>query len=372
MAKNVYLKSSRVKPFLLHADTLVRRNVAAYFRESLSQDKELIPLVVEACGKYGEAGNPAGLEAARHFRQSYPSVSLVLERLERAEDETIVHAMNNILRAMSAPVFFLCQGRLMRAPQVFPSTRNTLHRRLGIWNRPPGRLVSAFERLIEEARGEDELNSDLTQRTLAGDLVDALVPYEEPSSKFLIERLAHCSGETDRGILFVIDLLGKRRIQSAIPAIIECFRIDSEHFARHAAEALIRIGDEEAIQHLRERMPYEDGCFRNRATRTLTGLKHLESEWLLLDLLEAERDLALKALYGHGLCCHYSIRGEALIRRVISRSAPEDARRLKIGLLVTSIIRGRNLPEAATWREEILDFHRGSEELSFELALEGA
>jgi hypothetical protein len=372
MAPKVYLKSSRVKPFLLHADDLVRRNVAAYFRESLSQDTELIPLVIEACLKYGEEGNLAGLEAARYFGQSYPSVCAVLELLEHAENEIVVHALNNILAAMSAPVFFLCQGKLSRAPQVFPSTRNTLHQRLGIWNRPPGRLVSSFERLIKEARGEDELNSDLTQRTPAVDLVDALVPYEEPSSKFLIERLAHCSGKTDWGILFVIDLLGKRRVRSAIPAIIECFRIDSEHFARRAAEALIRIGDEEAIQHLCERMPHEDGSFRNRATRTLTGFKHLESEWLLLDLLEGEQDLALKALYGHGLCCHYSIRGETLIRRLIALLAPEDARRLKIGLLVTSIIHGRNLPEAATWREEILDFHRESEELSFELALEGA
>jgi hypothetical protein len=354
MAAKAYTVPNRIKPFLLHADTLVRRNAAAYFRESLSQDTDLIPLVIEACEKYGEVGNPAGLEAARYFRQSYPSVSLVLERLERAEDETTVHRMNNILQAMSAPVFFLCQGKLIREPQVLPSTRNRLYQRLSIWNRSTNRLVSSFERLIEKSRGKEENDCDRTQTALAGDLVDALVPYEEPSSKSLIERLAHCSGKTDWGILFVIDLLGKRRIQSAIPAIIECFRIDSEHVARHAAEALIRIGNEEAIQYLREHMPYEDAGFRYRATRTLVGFKHLESEWLLLDLLEGEHDLALKALYGHGLCCHYSFRGEGLIRRLIAASAPEDARRLKIGLLVTSIIRGSNLHEAANWREEII------------------
>jgi HEAT repeat protein len=239
---------------------------------------------------------------------------------------------------------------------------------LGVWNRSPDWLVSSFDRLTDKSLAKEELHSDRTLRTLAGDLVDVLVPYEEPSSKSLIERVAHCSGKTDWGILFVIDLLGKRRVRSAIPAIIDCFGIDSEHFAHHAAEALIRIGNEEAVQHLRERMPYEDEGFRARATWTLAGFKHIESEWLLLDLLEGERDLTLKALYGHGLCCHYSIRGERQIRRLIVAAAPEDARRLKIGLLVTSIIQGRDLPEASEWREEILDYHQGSEEMEPALA----
>jgi hypothetical protein len=356
MATKAYLNPARVKPFLIHKDRLVRRSVAAYFRESLSQDEELIPSVVQACEQYGANDDLTFLEAARYFRQSYSSATSILRLLERAEDETLQSALNNILSTMSAPVFFLCQGKLMYGTRVFPSTRDRLHQRLGIWNRSPERLVANFERLIEETPDDDELSSKNRRRTLTDDLVDALVPYDEPRSRYLIQRLECCSGKRDWGVLPVIDLLGKRRIRSAVPTIIECFRIDSEHVARHAAEALIRIGDEGAVQHLRERMPYEGACFRARAIRTLIGFKHLESEWLLLDLLEGEADPELRARLCEGLCCHYALRGQTLIRRQIEYAAPEDARRLKVGLLVTSIIQGRHLPEAPAWREEIQDY----------------
>jgi hypothetical protein len=348
-----YLAPNQIKPFLLHEDTIVRQTVASYFRESFGQETELIPLVVKACKKYGEKGNFASLEASRRFPQSYLTVSSVLGLLERTEHEASVHLLNDILAAMNAPVFFLCQAKLRDARHVFPFTLNVLHQRLGIWNRPPRRLVAAFERFVEEVR--DELCPDCINQTYGGDLVDALVHHFEPSSKILIDRLAYCSSRRDCGALFVIDLLGKRRIRRSIPAIIECFNLDSDHFAERATEALIRIGEVEAIQILRARMPQEDENFRYHAAMALAGFKHPESEKLLLELLETEENSRLRTRYCEGLCSHFSIKGEPFIRRQIEPAGSVDGTCLKAGLLVSSIIRGRHLPEAAAWREEVLN-----------------
>jgi hypothetical protein len=186
----------------------------------------------------------------------------------------------------------------------------------------------------------------------------------------LIERLAHCSSKRDCGALFVIDLLGKRRFQRSVPAIIECFHIDSDHFAERAAEALIRIEDLEVIQILRTRMPREDADFKRNATMALAGFKHPDSEKLFLELLENEEDPSLRTRYCEALCSHFSAKGERHIRQQIDSAGSVNGTHLKAGLLVSSIIRDHNLPEAAAWRDDILNPNWEDEEFYFEPVFE--
>jgi hypothetical protein len=349
-----YIEPGEIKPFLLHDDALVRQNVAAYFRGAYSRDEDLIPLIVGSCQRYGEKENVAGLEAARHLVLSTRSVPLILELLGQVEDERTVWVLNDILAAMQAPLFRINQPQLRRAAKVFPSTINALCQRLALGERHPDKLWRIFEHFIESFRGEE--SPDRINRTYAGNLVEALVPHVgsgAASTKTLLERLERSSGRDDWGALYVIDLLGKRRIRKAIPAIIECFAFDSAPIGEHASDALIRIGDVEAIRLLCARMPLENEGFRYRATATLRGFKHPEAEQAVIDLLETEDNALLRTRYCEALCAHYSIKGDNLVRRQIEASASVDGIVLKAGMLATSIIRGRDLSQAATWREEI-------------------
>ena len=366
---NDYITTDQIKPFLLHEDSLVRNSVVAYSRDAFSEDEDLVPLIIRACNQYGEIHNFTGLEAGRSFTQSYDSVALALELLERTQDESTILTLNDILAAMHAPLFLLWRDRLLRATNVHRRTLSVLWQRLSLVEQHTMRLWAALKHFMEEVRSEH--CPDCINRTYSGNLVEALAPHDEPGSQTLIKRLERCTGKGDWGALFIIELLGKRRIKRAIPAIIDCFRFNSIHFGYAATEALIRIGDPEAIRLLTVRMPHEDEDFRHHAALTLTGFKHPEAEQALIDLLAIEDNPGLQTFYCQGLCCHYSKKGEDAIRRQINRVGSSlDGTILKTGILVTSLVRGLELPEEETWRDEIENYEVDEKDYYFEPVFE--
>lgn len=111
--------------------------------------------------------------------------------------------------------------------------------------------------------------------------------------------------------------------------------------------------DYPAPEQIKPFLLHEEADFKYHATDTLAGFKHPEAEQALIDLLETEENPLLRTRYCEGLCSDYSVKGEGLVRRQIETAASVDGAVLKAGLLVTSIIRSRDLSQAETWREEL-------------------
>jgi hypothetical protein len=59
------LSAEQVTPLLLHEDRSVRDMAADYFRDGGSQDPTLVPMILEACRRYGVPDKVHGLRQAR-------------------------------------------------------------------------------------------------------------------------------------------------------------------------------------------------------------------------------------------------------------------------------------------------------------------
>ena len=64
---NTMLSAEQVKPLLLHEDRPVRDMAVDYFRDGWSQDPTLVPMILEACRRYGVQENVDGLIACGQF-----------------------------------------------------------------------------------------------------------------------------------------------------------------------------------------------------------------------------------------------------------------------------------------------------------------
>ena len=61
------LDPETLKPHLLHDDRWVRSAVARYFDEGWFQDEELVPLILDACDRFGYLDSVSSLACCRHL-----------------------------------------------------------------------------------------------------------------------------------------------------------------------------------------------------------------------------------------------------------------------------------------------------------------
>ena len=87
------IPSDELKQFLLHRDIMVRESVAFYLFESWSPDDDLIPLVLEACRRYGEEASFGTLSLARRFNWSTRALLDAVQELERSHPPHVEEAL---------------------------------------------------------------------------------------------------------------------------------------------------------------------------------------------------------------------------------------------------------------------------------------
>jgi hypothetical protein len=348
-----YLTAEGIKAFLLHHDPLVRARVAGYFRDAASRDTDLIPLILASCDEYREDDNLVTLNACSDFPLTEESFFLVLGALSWASDAGSVSALNHVLATMPLAVFER-NRTLMRRPRVDPGTRKRLETRLDLSMRAPGELWQRLRKFSDDSR--DEWCPDCLDQSQAQDLVEALTPHREPDSLRLVERLGR--GEFDGEWLeaFVIDLLGARRVKEAVPVLVSFVASDRmDDLPGKAADALVKISDVGAIPKLVRQTEWNTYYHMLEATRVLGCVKHPSAEAALFGLLETQEDPAIRSILCDAVLAHFPSEGWELIRREIRTGDPLRRELLMVGLMVTSIVRGRELLEAEVWRWELLE-----------------
>ena len=340
------LGAKELKPHLLHPDYLVRDAVVEYFKDSWSQDPDLMPLILEAARRYGSYEARAGLAACPRFRLNERSLDDVLTALSEIEDDVAAFHLNAVIARAPADLLTRREARVLDAPNLFPEVAQRVHRRRELSAWPAEKLWGELEHFARRSPGRyvGEIDHDY-----ADDLIDALSGHAVPSIARVCGLLEDAT--SDWLEIFVVDLAGARRLREAIPPLVDKFRIDTDYLLERAGRALARIGDPSAAGLIRSVFPSEDWHFRNYASDVLAAIKSEVSEEALLALLRTERDSGIRVWLCLGLCQQFSLRGLPVVLEEIERGYDQLVASLEEEVLPVAELLGVELPEAAAWRE---------------------
>jgi len=201
-------------------------------------------------------------------------------------------------------------------------------------------------------RSEKEKYVGQIDHGYANDLVEALGPHDEPDTAEICELLRSFSEDGGWLEIFLVDLVGERRLSEALPLLVDRLRIDTDYLREQVIEAIARIGDPEAVRLIREVFPSEPWHFKNYASGALGRVKHPDAEDAILELLEIEEDPGIRTMLCMELCDMFSERGVEVVRRQIYSGYDRMMMCLEDHLLTVAHVLGIALPEADAWRAE--------------------
>jgi hypothetical protein len=359
------LTSDAIKPFLVHEDPYVRAAVAESLGESWARDPDLVPMVLEACDRYGAEGNERGLYFCHHFVLTEPALGAVLKHLAATNDDGAIRDLNRTIVHASAELVIAHEAAIRDNPHFHQDLIPRLERRrdLASWSGE-----ELWEELQDFARrSDDKRYVGEIDHAYADDLVDALARRDVPDAATLCQLLCSLEPEQDWLETFAVDLAGARRIPQAIPALVEKFHIDTDYLLERSKVALAKIGDPEACRLIRAAYPTASDHFKIFTSDVFGAIKHAESEDAILALLETETDPTHRTILCSGLCQLFSERSVEVVKQEIASGYDTTYTSLEEDLLPVAGVLGIELPEAEHWREQRTERERRLAERMAEL-----
>jgi hypothetical protein len=359
------LSAEQVKPLLLHEDHPVRDLAVDYFRDGWSQDTALVPMILQACQRYGVQENVHGLVACGQFVLTDASLDGVLRMLAEAKDTETAWRLHRIVSHMPVDVLLRTESAILDTPNLPQEVLERINRRKDLVGWSAAKLWQELKDFAERSEAKRHVNE--IDHAYADDLIEALGRHDEPEAATVCDLL--CSFGEDGGWLelFLVDLAGERRLREALPLLVDRLRIDADYLRERVMVGLAKIGDPQAVRLIREMFPSEPWHVKNYASGALGKIKHPTSEEAILELLEIEKDVRIRTMLCMDLCEMFSERGVQAVRRQINAGYDRMMVCLEDHLLPVAHVLGIELPEADAWRTEREERERRQAERRAEL-----
>ncbi|NQU21302.1 MAG: SEC-C domain-containing protein [Candidatus Nealsonbacteria bacterium] len=360
------LFAEEVRPLLLHEDRPVRDAAADYLHSSWCQDTSLAPMILRACHQYGINENIHGLMACSRFVLTEESLDGVLQMLADVDDDETAWRLHRILIHIPVDVLLRRESALLATPNLPDEVMIRINRREDLSNWPGSKLWQELQEFAN--RSEEEKYVGKIDHAHADDLIEALGRHDEPAAAAICELLRSFGEDGGWLEIFLVDLVGQRRLSEAIPLLVDRLRIDTDYLRERVMEALGRIGDPEAVRLIRETFPSEPRHVKSYASGVIGRIKHPDVEEAILELLEIEEDPGIRTILCMKLCDIFSERGIEVVRRQIHSGYDRMIVCLEDHLLIVAHVLGVALSEADTWRAEREERERQRAERQAEMA----
>jgi hypothetical protein len=181
------LTPDRIKPFLLHEDSEVREAAVAYFGDCWSRDPDIMPLVLEACDRFGTEGDVRALSLGHRFALTEETLDVVLGHLAGARDPDATRHLNRVIAQAPGDLLAAREAVIQGNPHFDRGLIPRLQRRSNLASWPGEKLweeLRAFAR-----RSEDKHHVGEIDLAYADDLIDALAPRDVPDGETICRLL---------------------------------------------------------------------------------------------------------------------------------------------------------------------------------------
>ena len=350
MGEDGVLDPEILKPFLLDDDPWVRRAVASYFSESWSQDEELVPLMLTACDRFGYVDSGSSLYCCRNLPLSPTTFDRVLHLLTEAMHDNAIMHLSSILAHAPVCLLRLHETAVLDNKNLLESYRLGVRHRLDLmpWNGE--QLWQELQDLSQ--RYESDQDSAAYDSLYDDAVIDALALHDVPDTETICRLLADTKKAGSWLNMFLADLAGFRRLNEAIPPLLELLHEDDGSLVENCPQALARIGHPDIARQIRHAYPTASWSFKEITVTVLGEIKHPEAEEAVLTCLDDEDDIEIRTELCHSLCRLFSERGVEVVRRQIHDGYERWIVSLEEVLLPVIKVLGIELPEAGQWRKE--------------------
>ncbi len=339
-----------LKPYLLHEDREIRSAVVDYFEDSCSQDPELMPMILEACHRYGPVPCRGLLSHSYRFPVSEPAFDDVLRLLDEVEDSATIHHLSRIISYAPLELLRKHEDLIRKKGDVGDDFHRRIEQSLEFGSWSGERLWAELQAFSD--RSKDAHHSGEIDHVYADALVEAMARHDVPDAETVHRLLTTPEIEGQWLELFLIKLAGERRLTETVPALVERFHVDTDYMLELCCDALAKIGDVRAIYLIRDAFPSASWNFKNYTSSLLCRFKHPDAEDAIIALLEGEEDIEIQTELCYSLCRLFSERGVEVVRRQIHSGYDELMVCLEETLLPVIDVLGIDLPEAPQWRRE--------------------
>ncbi len=358
------LAESKIKQAILHPDSEVRYAAVEYFSKSYSQDRTVMPLVIEAAKRYIWQNAYLFIGCASTLPQTEETVRWILNELnskkinqKEIDQFNYLFNLGRMLYHAEPGLLLQFESEIMECPGLIPKLKEDIQERIRMLTWSGKTCWQALEDFCEA--GKDKQYITEVDLVYASRVVEVLArdgeKYIDRVLKLLaVEVLDDETRFTDWMEPLVVELAGEMRLEPAIPLIIEKLKLDTDFLAEQCMYALTKIGSSSVIEAINEIFPNEDWHFRLYSSGVFAHIHSDLSVERCLELLKNEENPTVKTDLASALLSNFAYDGiEAVRQLILSDEWDRGMTDLREDLVVACTIMGERFPEYNQWEKEV-------------------
>ena len=367
------IPEDRIRAAILSPIGAVRSHALAFWRGEHRMDPSVMPIAIEATGKYGHAESFGLLRAADHLAQTPETIDWLMEELEQPldleeiDEDNYRFAVALVLIRADPPLLVPRHRDILRLPLFPAQLAETLDRRVrfsllewpALWQELEeygGRLMTQETLTMKDLRFSGDLVEALGRRREGADHVMRAINMKVPASK---RELAECV------LPELLHIAGKMKLRSAIPHLLFYIATDedADAFLDACIFGLSDIGLDKVVESVAMAWQTSSSDTRGAFCDVLDNIRSECSFRWSMRLLEEDNDLDVAVRLGAVVLDQFQTDGVSAAREVALLASQEiapdpddwmwrEVRDLRYDLVIMSHIAGVEFPELAEWQSE--------------------
>jgi len=347
---------AKIKDAILHPNSGIRCRTTRYFGKSFSQDRSLMPLVIESVETYGKQDADYVIGSARDLPQTEETIAWLIEELNHGQSdeyENYTYNLSMVLIEADPTLLVAKESAILEARHFTPALRTPLSERLQMLSWDEGTCWQKLEDFCEDSKDKQYINE--VNLGYARRVVEALARYGQ-NCESKVHAVLNQTTDDDWHPLhwlqpLVIRLAGLARLDSTIPLIISSLLADNGDLSNEeCAEALTRIGTSAVVAAIAATYPTAPHHFRIYA---MGALEYIHSDLAVdtcIQFVSHEKDRDLRFGLVQSLLTQFASAGiDAARQELMGRELGFEGEALRSSLLETCVITGERFPEYDQW-----------------------
>ncbi len=368
----IRLPESKIKQAILNTESEVRYAAVEYFSKSFSNDKSIMPVVIDAVEKYGWEHSYSLIGRASDLPQTDETIHWVLNELSRdinkadMDQVNYLYNLGRVLAGADPGLLLQHKAEIMESCGLLADLKKNIMKRIDMLSWDGDVCWNALEDFCKVNKTKQYINE--VNIGYAFQIIEALSrdgeKYRDRIVSLLAEEIKDFENNPMRWMEpLVVALSGEMRLESAIPFIIEKLKIDSDFLAEECMYALSRIGTDSVIEAVSEVFSDADSHFRSYASGVFRRIHSDLSVKRALEFLAKEEDYGIRTILGMALLNNFAYDGlEAVRKLIISGTYDSFITDLQEDLIIACTIMEEKISEYDEWKEAVVQRQAGVEE----------
>ncbi|MGL4555438.1 MAG: SEC-C metal-binding domain-containing protein [Gemmataceae bacterium] len=350
------LAEDKIKEAILHPDREIRERAVRYFTAALSDDPDVMPLVIRAVETYGWEECYALIARLVELRQSEETAAWVVRSLDDPGlPDSVAFSLSRVPVEADPALFLAHEPAVLAARHFRFELRETFTERLRTLAWDEATCWQKLEEFCAEAGAAEDIGD--VSFEYANHLGGVMGRFGRQGEGKIVDLLSrHADHSTNNPMQWMEPILcvaaGRARLESAVPHLVAKLHQEVDYLSEDCTDALIRIGTPAVVEAVAEAYPAAGMYFRVDAIAVLEQAHSDLAVEKCVELLGLEQDREMRRSLAEALLGQFAREGiEAARQQLAGRDLDLEDRELRSLLLETCGMMGETFPEYEQWKE---------------------